>query len=54
MRHVDYIRFNPVKHGCVARVCDWPHVSFHRYVKDGLLPADRGGDVGEIQVRFGE
>ena len=28
--------------------------SFHRYVKDGLLPADWGGDLGEIQGRFGE
>jgi putative transposase len=23
-RHVDYIHFNPVKHGLVARVRDWP------------------------------
>lgn len=53
-RHVDYIHFNPVKHGYVTRVCDWPHSSFHRYVKDGLLPADWGGDLGEIQGRFGE
>jgi hypothetical protein len=26
----------------------------HRYVKDGLLPADWGGDMAEIQGRFGE
>ena len=36
-RHVDYIHFNPVKHGYVTRVCDWPYSSFHRYVPDGLL-----------------
>jgi hypothetical protein len=53
-RHVDYIHFNPVKHRHVTRVCDWPYSSFHRYVKDGLLPADWGGDVAEIQGRFGE
>jgi len=29
-RHVDYIHFNPVKHGHVTRVRDWPHSSFHR------------------------
>jgi putative transposase len=23
-RHVDYIHYNPVKHGRVARVADWP------------------------------
>jgi putative transposase len=26
-RHVDYIHFNPVKHGHVSQVCDWPHTS---------------------------
>jgi putative transposase len=29
-RHVDYIHFNPVKHGHVTRIADWPHTSFHR------------------------
>jgi putative transposase len=53
-RHVDYIHFNPVKHGYVTRVCDWPHSSFHRYVKDGLLSGDWGGDVAQIEGRFGE
>jgi putative transposase len=53
-RHVDYIHFNPVKHGYVTRVCDWPYSSFHRYVNNGLLPADWGGDLGEIEGRFGE
>ncbi len=42
-RHVDYIHMNPVKHGLVAQVRDWPHSSFHRYVKEGKLPADWGG-----------
>jgi putative transposase len=53
-RHVDYIHFNPVKHGHVTRVCDWPHSSFHRYVARGILPADWGGDVRDISGRFGE
>lgn len=44
-RHVDYIHFNPVKHGYVSRVSDWPYSSFHRYVERGLLPVDWGGDV---------
>ncbi len=42
-RHVDYIHFNPVKHGWVRQVRDWPYSSFHRYVRQGLLPADWGG-----------
>jgi putative transposase len=53
-RHVDYIHFNPVKHGHVARVADWPHSSFHRYVEGGLLAADWGGDMRDIQGLFGE
>jgi putative transposase len=42
-RHMDYIHMNPVKHGLVMQVRDWPHSSFHRYVKEGKLPADWGG-----------
>lgn len=42
--HIDYIHFNPVKHGHVARVRDWPHSSFHRYVERGLLPGDWSGE----------
>lgn len=41
-QHVDYVHFNPVKHGLVARVGDWPHSSFHRFVRDRLLPPDWG------------
>jgi putative transposase len=53
-RRVDYIHFNPVKHGHVTRVSDWPHSSFHRHVERGLLAADWGGDMREIQGSFGE
>jgi putative transposase len=53
-RHVDYIHFNPVKHGYVSRVCDWPHSSFHRYVAKGDLPPDWGGDVKASEGEFGE
>ena len=27
-RHVDYIHWNPVKHGWVQRMAEWPHSSF--------------------------
>jgi putative transposase len=53
-RHVDYIHFNPVKHRYVTRVADWPHSSCHRYVERGLLAADWGGDMRDIQGAFGE
>jgi putative transposase len=53
-RHVDYIHFNPVKHGLVGRVRDWPYSSFHQYVRRGLLPDDWAGDVDEGGLSFGE
>jgi putative transposase len=53
-RHIEYIHFNPVKHGYAPRVCDWPYSSFARYVARGLLPLDWGGDVREVPGAFGE
>jgi len=45
-RHVDYIHFNPVKHGLVSNAWDWPFSSFRRAVARGDYPADWGaGDV---------
>lgn len=50
-RHIDYIHMNPVKHKLVSHVQDWPHSSFHRYVRLGLLPRDWAGDlVSEIKL----
>ena len=37
-RHADYIHWNPVKHGWVDRVIDWPFSSFHRFVAEGVYP----------------
>ena len=44
--HVDYIHFNPVKHGLVSRVADWPWSSFHRYVRRGWLEPDWAAEPG--------
>ena len=38
--HLDYVHFNPVKHGYVTHPADWPYSSFHRAVTNGLYPAD--------------
>jgi putative transposase len=53
-RHVDYIHFNPVKHGLVSRVRDWPYSSFHVYVRQGLLPEDWAGDESQVGGDYGE
>jgi putative transposase len=52
-RHVDYIHINPVKHGLVLRVAEWPHSSFHRYVQAAILPKDWAGDES-VELGCGE
>ncbi|MBR1197086.1 transposase [Bradyrhizobium sp. AUGA SZCCT0240] len=52
-RHVEYCYINPLRHGLVTRVCDWPYSSFHRDVRAGLFPEDWAGD-GEVDGDFGE
>jgi len=42
-RHVDYIHYNPVKHGHAASAAEWPYSSFGRYVRQGIYPVDWGG-----------
>jgi len=44
-RHMDYLHFNPVKHGYVNRAADWPHSTFHRHVRAGAYPHDWGGSI---------
>ncbi|HUN96798.1 MAG TPA: transposase [Bradyrhizobium sp.] len=53
-RHIDYIHINPVKHGLVTRVRDWPYSSFHRMVKLGVYREDWAGDVSDHDDVFGE
>ena len=40
--HIDYIHWNPVKHGYVNRVVEWPYSSFHNFVKAGIYQQDWG------------
>ncbi len=53
--HVDYVHYNPVKHGWVTRAVDWPFSSFHRYVRLGWLNVDWGAEPLEFgDGEFGE
>lgn len=55
-RCVDYIHWNPRKHGLVKRVADWPWSSFHRFVRLGQYDIRWGGtapDFGD-QEDWGE
>jgi putative transposase len=53
-RHVDYIHYNPVKHGHAKKPSDWRYSSFHRYVVRGILPADWGEHMQDASGEFGE
>jgi putative transposase len=52
-QHVDYIHWNPVKHGYVQRVIDWPHSSFHQFVAQGIYPPS-WGYAGEFSINANE
>ena len=39
-RLLDYIHYNPVKHGCATCPHGWSHSSFHRYLRAGFYEAD--------------
>ena len=54
IRHVDYIHYNPVKHGHAKAVVDWPFSSFHSHVQRGWISADWGGIGGDVDGDFGE
>ena len=41
-RHMDYIHYNPVKHGLVRQVSEWPYSTFHKYVREGIYDKDWG------------
>ena len=48
--HMDYLHYNPVKHGYVGQVKDWPYSSFHSLVKARDYPADWAGCAGDLEV----
>jgi putative transposase len=61
--HVDYIHYNPVKHGLVERAAAWPYSSIHRFIRRGWIPADWGvapdcfdgaefGEPGQLATGF--
>ena len=51
--HVDYVPFNPVKHGLVPHPSLWPCSTFHRAVARGEAPASWHLDASP-EAKFGE
>ena len=44
-RHVDYIHYNPVKHGYADAAAHWPYSSIHRYIARGIIPVEWGWNI---------
>jgi putative transposase len=48
--HMDYVHINPLKHGLVQRVSDWPYSTFHLLTEQGVYPANwAGGNEGDVK-----
>jgi putative transposase len=53
--HMDYIHHNPVKHGLVQQAIDWPYSTLHRYIAQGVYPADWASEMQDnADTKFGE
>ena len=54
LRHVEYIHYNPVKHGHAKAPRDWEYSSFHKYVRQGKYDPDWGaGDLIKFDETIG-
>lgn len=53
-RHLDYIHYNPVKHGHAAEPGAWPHSSFRHWLERGYYAEDWGrmepGGIGGMEL----
>ncbi len=52
--HVNYIHYNPVKHGYVKNPVDWQYSSIHRFIRQGMLDGQWACVDDFNQARFGE
>jgi putative transposase len=52
-QHIDYIHYNPVKHGYVTNPVDWKHSSIHRFIKQGVIDPHWGEGMIDIPNEVG-
>ena len=54
----NHVHYNPIKHGLVENLHDWPYSSFHHYVRDGRISENWAGSglrrVDALNLNFGE
>ena len=51
-RHVDYIHYNPVKHGYVSKPNEWQYSSIHQFIEKRIIEANWSND--DIEGEYGE
>ena len=53
-KYVDYIHYNPVKHGYVSSPIEWPYSSFGKAVENGIYDEDWGNHISDdvVQMEF--
>ncbi len=51
---MDYLHYNPVKHGLVKQVKDWPYSTLHRYVEKSVYGENWAMQVLLDENWFGE
>jgi putative transposase len=53
-RHINYIHYNPVKHGYVSKPNDWPYSSIHKFIRNNVFSSQWGADNEFNTTAFGE
>ncbi len=53
-RHVEYIHYNPVKHGFVDKPTDWKYSTIHQHIELGKIDKNWGGNLNFDGLMFGE
>ena len=52
--HVDYIHYNPVKHGYVPKASDWKYSTIHKYIELGIYDENWGAGIQNTSNKYGE
>lgn len=52
--HVNYIHYNPVKHGYVSKPVEWKYSSIHKFIKKGIITKGWACDHDFKETAFGE
>ena len=51
---MDYIHYNPVKHGYVVNPQDWQYSTLNKWIEKGVYPADwaKGDKIKLLSISY--